>query len=152
MVLVFVLWLIVSRFCLWGWSFVWFVSPSSPDPCLVFCMCPSFFLCLVGFVAAVFSLSLSQALGKPKPIWFGFPLVFSWPRSPSTTRTSRTPPTPRFPPAPVCVFIFFDVARLSGGCWLWVAVFVLGLSLSFLVVRLHCLLACTNELERGGGL
>ena len=76
MVLVFVLWLIVSRFCLWGWSFVWFLSPSSPDPCLVFCMGPAFFLCLVGFVDAVFSLSLSQALGKPKPFWFGFPLVF----------------------------------------------------------------------------
>ena len=62
----------IAFFCLWVWSSVWSLSPSSPDPCLVFCMGPSFFLCLVVFVDAVFSLSLSQALGKSKPFWFGF--------------------------------------------------------------------------------
>ena len=59
----------------------------------------SFSGCLVGFVDAVFSLlfSFSQVLGKPKPSWFGCPLVFSssCTRTPSSTRTSCSTSTPR---------------------------------------------------------
>ena len=101
-------------FCLWGWYLVWYFSPSRLDPFLESCLLSSLSLslsclCLVGFVDAVFSLlySSSQALGKPKPFWFGFPLVFSssWPRSPTPTRTLSSAPTPRFPPAPVFFFL-----------------------------------------------
>ena len=76
----FIIWFFVSRFCLWVWYLVWSLSPSSPDPCLVFVGVPLLFFCLVGFVGAVFSLlfSFSQVLGKPKPPsgGFGVPLVF----------------------------------------------------------------------------
>ena len=47
------------------------LSPSRPDPCLVFiCLCPPSSLCLV--------CSSTQALGKPKPLegGLGFPLCF----------------------------------------------------------------------------
>ena len=61
------------------------LSPSRPDPCLVLFVFVLFFL-FVWFVRRhrIFLFSLSQALGKPKPFWFGFPLVFSWPRSLTT--------------------------------------------------------------------
>ena len=69
----------LAFFCLWGWALVWFFMPFKPRPVLGFCLCPSF-LCLICFVAAVFSLvfSFSQALGKPKPPLggLGFPLCF----------------------------------------------------------------------------
>ena len=64
------------------WFFIGTLSPSGPDPCLVVVCVPLLLFCLVGFVAAVFSLlfSSSQALGKPKPpsgVWgLGFPLCF----------------------------------------------------------------------------
>ena len=80
----------------------------------------SFSGCLVGFVDAVFSLlfSLSQALGKPKPFWFGFPLVpsFSCTRTPSSTRTPCSTSTPRSG-SRHCVCFFFSVVivRWSGG-------------------------------------
>ena len=111
--------LIVSRFfCLWGWSLVWFLSPSSPDPCLV-SVCVPFFLCLVCFVAAVFSLvlSFSQALGKPKPpsgVW-GSPCVLFFPHTLSDldpyfkvrTYTKALPRT--------CPFFFFRRRRSFSG-------------------------------------
>ena len=92
-------------FCLWGWYLVWSLSPSSPDPCLVFVCVPLRFFCLVGFVDAVFSLpfSFSQGLGKPKPPsgGLGFPLCFfdldaiahSNPYSELRTYTMATPRT-----------------------------------------------------------
>ena len=62
-VLVFVIWLIVSRFCLWGWYLVWSLSPSNPDPVFGFLYVSLFFFfCLVGFVDAVFSLFFCDAL------------------------------------------------------------------------------------------
>ena len=69
--------LIVSRFLSLGLGSCLVFKPFRPRPMFGFCMCPSF-LCLVCFVAAVFSLvfSFSQALGKPKPpLGFGIPLV-----------------------------------------------------------------------------
>ena len=69
--------LIVSRFLSLGLGSCLVFKPFRPRPVFGFCMCPSF-LCLVCFVAAVFSLvfSFSQALGKPKPpLGFGIPLV-----------------------------------------------------------------------------
>ena len=81
-------------------------------------MGPSFFLWSGWFRRRrVFSFSFSQALGKPKPIWFGFPLVFSssCTRSPSTTRTSRSAPTPRPRPAPA--FFFFSFRRRRVRFW-----------------------------------
>ena len=66
-------------FCLWGWYFVWSLSPSSPDPCLVLFACVLLFFLSGLFVDAVSSLSVSQALGNPKPFWFGVPLVFLQP-------------------------------------------------------------------------
>ena len=88
--------LIVSRFLSLGLGSCLVFKPFKPRPVFGFCQCPSF-LCLVGFVDAVFSLSLSQALGKSKPIWFGFPLVFSssCTRSPTSIRTSSSARTPR---------------------------------------------------------
>ena len=69
--------LIVSRFLSLGLVSCLVLKPFKPRPLFGFCMCPSF-LCLVCFVAAVFSLvfSFSQALGKPKPPsgGLGFPL------------------------------------------------------------------------------
>ena len=111
-----------------------FLSPSSPDPCLVFVCVPSFCVWLVSSTPC-FSLSLSQALGKPKPIWFGFPLVFSssCTRSPSTTRTLTSARTSRHCPAPV--FFFFRRRRsVSGRCLL-----VLVLSVSVFLVGVFSL-------------
>ena len=100
-------------FCLWGWNVVWLIALQ--DLTLV-CpgVCCSLFLslslsvslslslslsgCLVGFVDDVFLFSsFSQALGKPKPSCFGFPLVFSssCPRTTTTTRTPCSSPSPR---------------------------------------------------------
>ena len=115
-VLVFVLWLFVSRFCLWGWSLVWFLSPSSPDPCLAFCLRPS--SSSVWFVssATFFLFSLSQALGNPKPLWFGVPLVFLHPGHALRPRPVHLPPhIPQgIAPAPV-VFFFFSSSSLVFG-------------------------------------
>ena len=88
--------LIVSRFLSLGLGSCLVFKPFKPRPVFGFCLCPSF-LCLVGFVDAVFSLSLFQALGKSKPIWFGFPLVISssCTRSPTSIRTSSSARTPR---------------------------------------------------------
>ena len=121
----------------------------------VFYLRPPLLFCSVGFVDAVFSLScsFSQALGKPKPFWFGFPLVFSssCTRTTTSTRTSSSSTTPRLRPAPVFCFFFFFVAvarspvrmflgfghagvGFLGGC----LVFGLG-RLSMLDVRMHLL-------------
>ena len=146
---IFLLWswfchlLIISvSFCLWGWSLVWFLSPSSPDPCLV-SVCVPFFSC-VWFVSSppcflLSSLSLRR-WGNPNPLrGFGVPLVFSSSRtrSPTSTRTSRSAPTPRRCPAPafffsssplvfwVGVFSFWSCRCLfhGGGSWSLVLVF-----------------------------
>ena len=61
--------------------------------------------------------SLSQVLGKPKPFWFGFPLVFSssCTRSPTSTRTSSSATTLGEAPAPVFFsFPFFPSPSLVG--------------------------------------
>ena len=85
------------------------LSFSLPSFCSV-CSPATFFSCFLSLFV-----SLSQALGKPKPFWFGFPLVFSssWPRSPTSTRTLRSAPTPRLRPAPV--FFFFSSSSLVSG-------------------------------------
>ena len=123
----FIIWFLVSRFCLWVWYLVWSLSPSSPDPCLVFVGVPLFFFCLVGFVDAVFSLlfSFSQALGKPKR---GSPCVS--PLRPSTTtsiRSSSFSPSPRFPPR----LVFYFSRRRSRGCFS--GVFLIALSVCLVV-------------------
>ena len=62
-----------------------FFRPLGPDPCLPSCWLSSLSLflsfCLVCVaddvsLLAACSFFLSQALGKPKPLWFVFPLVF----------------------------------------------------------------------------
>ena len=72
----------------------------------------SFSGCLVGFVDAVFSLlfSFSQALGKPKPFWFGFPLVFSssFTRTPSSTRKPCSTSTLRSGSRHCFLFVFHN--------------------------------------------
>ena len=143
-VLVFVFWLFVLRFCLWGWYLLWILSPSSPDPCLAFCMCPSSFLVPGWFRRRrVFSflLFLSGAGETQTPFGgFGVPLVFSSSRtrSPTSTRTACSTPyttaTPR-----TCFLFFFPFRRrrslsVLGVSWFcpWVGRFlgcVLGPSL-----------------------
>ena len=92
-----------------------------------------FFFCLVWSPTTFFFLSLSQALGKPKPrLGFGFPLVFSscWTRTSSTTRTPSSATTPRRRPRTCLFFFFFSRRRRSLVCWLvsWRSVaFLFGL-------------------------
>ena len=71
-------WLIVSRFCLWGWYIVWFLSPSSPDPYLVFVCVPLLLFCLIVFVDAVFPFLFLSGAGETQTPFgeFGVPLVF----------------------------------------------------------------------------
>ena len=104
--------LIVSRFLSLGLGSCLVFKPFKPRPVFGFCLCPSF-LCLVCFVAAVFSLvfSFSQALGKPKPPLggLGFPLCFFDldaiahfdPYSDLRTYTMATPS--------ICLFFLFAV-------------------------------------------
>ena len=117
---------------------------------------------MVGFVDDVFffffSSLLSQALGNPKPFWFGFPLVFSWPRSRYFNPYSEDDTLhPRFT-TPHLLFFFFsllDVVRLSSGGWSVVCRWSLsGLSPSLFLGgsgALVCMHA-SHEIERGGGL
>ena len=128
-------------FCLWGWYFVWSLSPSSPDPCLVFCMCPSFFFCLVhasppcflSFFFLALSLSL-RCWGNPNLFGLGFPLCSLPP-----AHALRPRPVLRVPhlhlgeaPAPV-FFCYVAVARCPCRVFfLLVSLVVVGLVLSWL--------------------
>ena len=124
----------IAFFCLWRWYLVWSLSPSSPDPCLVF-VCVPFFL-LSGWFRRrrVFSslLFLSGAGETQTPFGgLGFPLCFfdldaiahSDPYSELRTYTMATPRT--------CLFFFFSFSSSSPlvfrfGCfsvlswWCWV--------------------------------
>ena len=90
------------------------LSPSRPRPVLGFYL-PVFFFFLYGLCRRrrVFSLSLSQALGNPKPFWFGVPLVFLQPGHAlrASIRTSSSSSTPRHCPAPV---FFLSSSLVSG--------------------------------------
>ena len=115
------------------------LSPSRPDPCLLFNSLSSSFLFLSGtFIDSVslsLSLFLSHALGKPKPFWFGVPFVFSWPRS----RTSTLPRDRHLLPGHLPhLFFCSDAARLSGGGWSWLGVVVLVV-LGFLACCCECI-------------
>ena len=122
---------------------VW--CPSRPAPCLLSCLCPLSLSFLFGlFADDVFSffLSLSQALGKPKPyLGFGFPLVVSscWTRTSSTTRTPSSALSPRLRPRTCFCFFFPSRRRRSLVCWLvlWRSVaFLSGFFCQFVVVGL----------------
>ena len=100
------------------------LSPSRPDPCWCLFACPLLFL--VWFVSSTpcfFSLSLSlslslflsQALGNPKPFWFGVPLVFLHPGHALRPRSVRLP-LHLHPGQPrTCFFFFVVVARFRFG-------------------------------------
>ena len=104
------------------------LSPSRPDPCLLFNSLSSSFFSLSGtFVDAVslslslslsFSLSLSlSGAGETQTflVWV-FPCVLVATLSHLRPVPRGSPPTPRSPPAPV-FFFSFDAVRLSGGGW-----------------------------------
>ena len=81
-----------------------------------------------------FFLSLSQALGKPKPyLGFGFPLVVSscWTRTSSTTRTPSSALSPRLRPR-TC-FFFFSFASSS-----FVGLLVGIVAVGCVLVRFFC--------------
>ena len=59
-------------FRLQGWYFAWEFSPSRLDPFSVSCVLSSLSFC---WVVRRRRFPLSQALGKSKNLWFGFPLV-----------------------------------------------------------------------------
>ena len=115
------------------------LSPSRPDPCLVFICLSSFFSCMVcSSTPCVLFLSLRR-WGTPNLFGLGSPCVSStWTRSSPSTRTSSSSPTPRHCPA----FFFFRRRRsfavrsvgvgFPGGCFfcLW--------SLFFLCA-MHCM-------------
>ena len=137
------------------------MSPSRPDPCLVFFVSVplfSLFRLASSTPCSLIFVFFSQALGKPKCFWFGFPLVFSssCTRTTTTTRTSSSSTAPRLRPAPVFEFLFFVRRRSSFWCWLVVACCgrfgPLSPSLSLLVVRLRGEHECSDQAERGGGL
>ena len=131
------------------------LSPSRPDPYLAY-ICPSHFFFLSGlFVDAVcsLSLSLSQALGNPKPFWFGVPLVFLHPghapRHRSVHRPLHLPPG--HAPAPVFFFFRRRSRWVVGGVWFpgWglgsvgVLVWCFGRSwLLFFVLLRSCISSC----------
>ena len=109
----------IAFFCLWGWSFVWSLSPSSPDPCLFF-LYVSLFFSLVWLVSSTpCSLFLSLSLrcwGNPNRFGLGFPLCSLPP-----AHVLRPRPVLRVPhlhlgeaPAPA-VFSFFRRRRSFSG-------------------------------------
>ena len=98
------------------------LSPSRPDPYLAYICLSPFFSCLVcsSTPCVLFlSLSLSQALGNPKPFWFGVPLVFLHPghapRHRSVHRPLHLPPG--HAPAPVFFFSRRRSRWVVGGVW-----------------------------------
>ena len=96
------------------------VSPLSFFCCLV-CSPTTFF-----FLSFFFFLSLSQALGKPKPrLGFGFPLVFSacWTRTSTTTRPSSSASSPRRRPR---TLLFFFSSASSSFLGLLVGIMAVG--------------------------
>ena len=90
------------------------LSPSRPDPCL-FSTCLSSSFPVWCFrrrrVSLSLSVFLSQALGKPKPFWFGLPLVFLRPGRVLRHRSVHLPLPLHQGSAPAPVFFFFAVAR-----------------------------------------
>ena len=80
-------------------------------------------------------LSFSQARGKPKPFWFGFPLVFfsSCTRNTTTIRTSSSSPTLKPRPVGPHFFCIFFLRRRSSFSGLDVFLVLVLLALGFLV-------------------
>ena len=114
-----------------GWCVFWHLEPFKTRPVFGFLsVSPLFsFLWFVRRRRVFFLLSFSQALGQPKPFWFGFPLVFSssGTRTPLSTRTSCSTPTPRPRPAPVFFsFFFVVVARFPVRVFLVLVLLMLG--------------------------
>ena len=121
------------------------LSPSRPDPCLVFIVCVLLLL-FVWFVhrRRVFSSSLSlRRRGNPNPpkaVWCSPCVSSSCTRTPPSTRTSLSTPTPRPSTALAFVFLFvffFCSSSFSGSgvfCFFFFG-FVLVV-LGFLVVSL----------------
>ena len=70
----------------------WSVEPFTTRPVFGFYLpVSSFFLVWCVRRRRVFSFSLSQALGNPKPFWFGVPLVFLQPGHALRPRSVRLP-------------------------------------------------------------
>ena len=121
--------LIVSRFFVSGVGLLsGFLSPSSPDPCLVFVCVPPFCVWFVSSPPCFLLSSLSlRRWGNPNPLWgvWVSPCVSSSrTRSPTSTRTLTSAPTPW--PRPALAFFFFSFSPSSSLVFL-VLVF-LGLS------------------------
>ena len=108
------------------------LSPSRPDPCLLFNCLSSFvfFLCLVFSSTPCLSLSLSlSGAGETQTFWFGFPLVFLRPARALRHRSVHLPLHLHQGHLPhLFFFSFVVVARLPAWC------FFLVLVLSVLVV------------------
>ena len=94
-----------SVFCLCSFE------PFTTRPVLGVCLRPSSFSVWFVSSATFFLSSLSQALGNPKPLWFGVPLVFLHPGHALRPRPVHLPPhIPQgIAPAPVFFFFFFRV-------------------------------------------
>ena len=111
-------------------------EPFTTRPVLGVCLRPS--SSSVWFVssATFFFSSLSQALGNPKPLWFGVPLVFLHPGHALRPRPVHLPPHIPQGIAPAPVFFFFSssplvfglvfsrsclvgVGGFGGGTWSW---------------------------------
>ena len=134
---------------------LWALHDPTRVSCLFVCP-PRSFRCLILSTTPCLSLSLSLSLSGAgetqtflvwvSPCVFAATISFYDPYFKDDTYTKVSTRT--------CFFFSFsfDVARLSGGCWLWFVVFDLGLSLSLSVVWLHWVLACTYKSERGGCL
>ena len=130
---VFCLFLVMPLLFLRGRFFVFVpLSPSRPDPCLVFVCVRLLFSVWLVSSATFLSLSLSQALGNPKPFWFGVPLVFLHPGHALRPRSVRLPLHlhPGFAPH---LFFFSSSSLVSGSVfsrflscrcrWSWWVVF-----------------------------
>ena len=87
-----------------------FFEPFTTRPVFGVCLRPSSFVWLFSSATFFLSLALSQALGNPKPFWFGVPLVFLHPGHAHRPRpVHRRPHIPQgIAPAPVFFFSFFS--------------------------------------------
>ena len=118
-----------------SWYLVWSLSPSSPDPCLVFCRCPFLFF-LSGWVRRrrVFSslLFLSGAGETQTPFGgFGVPLVFLHRGRALRPRSVHLHFLLHQGSRPALFFLFFLYRRRLRGCFS--GVFLAALSVCLVV-------------------
>ena len=101
-------------------------EPFTTRPVLGVCLRPSSSSSVWFVSSATFFLSsLSQALGNPKPLWFGVPLVFLHPGHALRPRPVHLPPHIPQGIAPAPVFFFFRRRSFSVWCFLVLVLSVL---------------------------